>query len=255
MSNSLWRRYLRRLAASLSPKSLHRQRFTDRRPVARVILEELESRLAPAGYVSPLNLAASQSSAITSVIFFESSVADYRTLLNGLPAGTTGVVLDNSGNGLDEMAAFLADQHGLASIGVVAHGSAGAIDLGSATLDGRSLVTDARDLAAWGPPSQKVANSIFGVVTSQPPRQAGRWLTASRQRPAPASPLRVIRSARRPWAVAGSLMSRSAVLTVKFRFPWRPKARSGRFSKRILHSPSSPPSPRKCLSAAPQRSR
>ena len=71
-------------------------------------------------------------------------------LQQGLDAQTDAVVLDSGGDGLNEMAAFLAGRHDLASIGVVAHGAAGAVALGTATLDGQSLNRYTREFAALG---------------------------------------------------------------------------------------------------------
>src|SRR4029077_7449233 len=89
-----------------------------RRPSAQVGLEELESRLAPASYavnaqlevrtvgepqgVSPRVIAVRA----TQVVFFESSVANYQVLRQGLAAGTDFVLLDEGGDGLRQMAAY-----------------------------------------------------------------------------------------------------------------------------------------------------
>ena len=127
-------------------------------------LEELESRLAPASYAINAQLqitffgepgalatgVAGTSPAAHSVVFFESSVADYRVLRQGLSADTDSVVLDSAGDGLKEIAAFLGNRHDLTSIGVVAHGSPGAVALGTMTLDLQSLGTYTRELAVLG---------------------------------------------------------------------------------------------------------
>ena len=131
------------------------------RPLARAILEELECRLAPAAFVvnarleiSPLDFAGEQtatnSSAAHAAVFFESSIADYQTLLQGLAPGTDAVVLDHGGDGVNEMAAFLAGRHDLTAIGVVAHGNAGTIDLGTAILDGQTASGYKAELAKIG---------------------------------------------------------------------------------------------------------
>jgi N-acetylneuraminic acid mutarotase len=82
------------------------------------------------------------------VVFFEPTVADYQVLRQGLAAGAEAVVLDPAGDGLRQMAAFLAGRHGLAAVGVVAHGQPGAVALGATTLDGPALGAHAGDLAA-----------------------------------------------------------------------------------------------------------
>jgi N-acetylneuraminic acid mutarotase len=120
-------------------------------------LEELESRLTPASYavnahleVSIPGAPADPNAAAHAVVFFESSVADYQVLEQGLAAGIDAVLLDASGDGLREMAAFLAGRHGLTAIEVVAHGSPGAVALGTAVLSGQSLGGCASELAVVG---------------------------------------------------------------------------------------------------------
>jgi N-acetylneuraminic acid mutarotase len=131
----------------------------------RTQLEQLESRLAPALFAVSADLTVSRlgdpSTAgaplkdVPAVVFLESSVGDYEVLREGLDASTDAVVLDSRGDGLQEMAAFLAGRRGLTTIGVVAHGSPGAVSLGTAILDADSLKSYARELgtlrSAFGP--------------------------------------------------------------------------------------------------------
>jgi N-acetylneuraminic acid mutarotase len=84
------------------------------------------------------------------VVFFESAVADYQSLEAGLAADTDAVVLDSSGDGLLEMAAFLASRHDLTAVGVVAHGAPGKITLGTAVLTGQNVAAYAPQLAVVG---------------------------------------------------------------------------------------------------------
>jgi N-acetylneuraminic acid mutarotase len=124
----------------------------------RMSLEELESRLAPASFavnaqlkVTCLDASGNMADTVGtthSVVFFESSVADYQILKDGLVDDTDAVVLDSNGDGLREMAAFLAGRTGLMTVGVVAHGSPGALALGTATLDAENLGSYTRELAA-----------------------------------------------------------------------------------------------------------
>ncbi len=161
MSKSVWRKYLQQLSLSFFQKGTVRKARSVSRPLARAVLEELESRLAPAGYVVNSNLAISplgsadeqndtNAAAAHAVVFFESSVTDYQALIQGLAPGTDAVVLDSTGDGVNEMAAFLAGRQDLTSIGVVAHGSAGAIDLGTAILDGQTASGYRAELATIG---------------------------------------------------------------------------------------------------------
>jgi hypothetical protein len=80
------------------------------------------------------------------VVFFESDVADFRVLEQGLAANTDAVILDAGGDGLAQMAAYLDGHTGLAAIHIVSHGAPGALELGTVALDEQALKTDAADM-------------------------------------------------------------------------------------------------------------
>src|SRR5262245_38323979 len=142
MLSPLWRWCLRRLL-------LHRARPAQRRR-PRADLEELESRLAPASYAVSAQLeicrldSSRDASAARHVVFCESAVTDFETLSDGLGSATDFVVLDSAGDGLREMAAFLQSRHEVSSIGIVAHGAAGAVSLGTVTLTGQNVAGPGR---------------------------------------------------------------------------------------------------------------
>jgi N-acetylneuraminic acid mutarotase len=164
MLNPIWRRYLRHLSSALTGSRTPRRGAKDRWAIARRLdlaqLEELESRLAPASFavdaqyqvtlLSEPEALARETSPAHAVVFFESSVANYQILRQGLDAGTDDVLLDSGGDGLRMMAAFLAARHDLSSIGVVAHGEPGRVVLGSGALDGLNLGNYAHELAVLG---------------------------------------------------------------------------------------------------------
>jgi len=120
-------------------------------------LELLEDRLAPALYavtadlhVRPLLNASAPGAAASQVVFVESSVAESHVLLNGLLPDIDGVLLDANGDGLRQMATFLAGRQGLDAIHVVAHGQPGAISLGTLSLDQTTLADSWPVLIAIG---------------------------------------------------------------------------------------------------------
>src|SRR5438105_982651 len=104
MSTPIWQRAIRQLFPAC-PKS--RKRTPSCRQLGwRMRLEELESRLAPAWFavnaqleVSRLDGSGDTVDGSHAVVFFESSVMDYRVLRQGLAAGTDAVVLDSGGDG------------------------------------------------------------------------------------------------------------------------------------------------------------
>jgi hypothetical protein len=116
-------------------------------------LEQLEDRLAPA------RLAVTTTDQVAlpdggnpvtgrrEVVFYESAVAGYQALLAGVAPGTDPVILNAGDDGLRAMAAFLAEHQGYDAIAVVAHGDAGALALGGATLDSATLAGYGPELA------------------------------------------------------------------------------------------------------------
>jgi hypothetical protein len=141
-------------------------------PRRRPLLEELERRLAPASYavnaqlqISRLMDGADVAGSARSVVFFESGVADYEVLQQGLSTAADSVVLDSGGDGLCEMAAFVAQRHNLSSISLVAHGAPGTIVLGTNTLNARSIGQDSETLAGIG--SALAANGELDLWSCQ----------------------------------------------------------------------------------------
>ncbi len=84
------------------------------------------------------------------VVFVDIGVADYQSLINGLPAGVDVVLLDASQDGLTQMAAYLDGQTGIGAIHVLSHGSSGSVRLGSMTLDAAALDARTEDLTRIG---------------------------------------------------------------------------------------------------------
>ena len=84
-----------------------------------------------------------------SLIFIDTRVANYQTLIACFPAGSE-VVLINGGNGLQQMSDALAGRTGIEAIHVFSHGSAGVVQLGDTTLNSANLNTYAPLLAQIG---------------------------------------------------------------------------------------------------------
>jgi hypothetical protein len=143
-----WRRSLGQMPRDLG--AARRAKIVNGTQRFRLFLEKLESRLAPASFfvnaqlqISRLDNGGSASLSVnpsaSQVVFFESGVANYHVLRQGLSPGIDSVVLDSAGDGVREMAAVLGAFHDLAAVGVVAHGAPGAVAFGTVTLDAKSL--------------------------------------------------------------------------------------------------------------------
>ncbi len=90
--------------------------------------------------------------AVRQIVFIDGAVPDAQLLAAGVKPGVVAVVLDPNGNELQQIAAYLAshDVKDLAAIDLVAHGSDGAMQLGTAVLDAATIPLYAGDLAAIG---------------------------------------------------------------------------------------------------------
>ncbi|WP_420066124.1 DUF4347 domain-containing protein [Pectobacterium colocasium] len=84
------------------------------------------------------------------VVFVDTSVADYQTLVNQVPVGTEVVLLDSSKDGLTQMAEWAQTHSGYDAIHIISHGAEGRIYLGGLTLDTATAAARQSDLSALG---------------------------------------------------------------------------------------------------------
>ncbi|MFZ4624861.1 MAG: DUF4347 domain-containing protein, partial [Rhodoferax sp.] len=84
-----------------------------------------------------------------SLVFIDTRVANYQSLIAGLPADSE-VILIDGGNGLQQMADALAGRSGVEAIHIFSHGSAGAVQLGDTLLSSANLNAYASQLASIG---------------------------------------------------------------------------------------------------------
>ncbi|MEW9897177.1 Ig-like domain-containing protein [Chitinivorax sp. PXF-14] len=84
------------------------------------------------------------------VVFLESNVTHYQSLLAQMPAGMEVVVLDASRDGLSQIADWAKTHHGYAAIHIISHGQSGDLMLGSNELTTTKLDSRQTDLQAIG---------------------------------------------------------------------------------------------------------
>ena len=89
-------------------------------------------------------------SAARSITIIDPRVGDIAAVVAGLPAGEAVFVLDDSQDGLGQIAALLAGTDGISALHIVGHGSAGALVLGNGLVDTAALAAHADDLATIG---------------------------------------------------------------------------------------------------------
>ena len=78
-------------------------------------------------------------SVITTVLIVDTRVADYASLLAGLPANAVLRVVDSGESGLNAVSQALAGLQGIESVQIISHGTPGSFTLGSDTVDAASV--------------------------------------------------------------------------------------------------------------------
>ena len=84
------------------------------------------------------------------VIFIDSRVADYQTIVAELPVGTDWYLLNPTINGVSQIQGILANYSGLDSIQIFSYGSSGSIQTGSGELSIQNITDYQSQLAAIG---------------------------------------------------------------------------------------------------------
>ncbi|MDK9726530.1 MAG: DUF4347 domain-containing protein, partial [Sterolibacteriaceae bacterium MAG5] len=100
--------------------------------------------------VPPAVDAAAAASQRNEIVFVESNIADYQTLVNSVSPGASVYVLDASRDGLTQIAQILEGRSGIDAIHILSHGSEAALGLGSLSLSMANLQGHASELAAIG---------------------------------------------------------------------------------------------------------
>lgn len=72
---------------------------------------------------------------IKNIFFIDSSVANYQTLINALPADSEWFLLNPDQDGIEQIQKILSVYSQLSSIQILAHGTSGFLCLGNTTLD------------------------------------------------------------------------------------------------------------------------
>jgi len=103
-----------------------------------------------------------------SVVFVDSRVKDADSLLQGIAPGTQVVKLDASKDGLQQIADFLDQHHGVSSVQIIAHGNAGDLWLGNSYLSADNVAQRSAVLAEIGKDMNAGGDIlIYGCYTAE----------------------------------------------------------------------------------------
>ena len=83
------------------------------------------------------------------IIFVDSSVQDYQSLIQGID-GAQIVILNENLSAIDQITNALADQKDIEAVHIVSHGSEGSLKLGADVLNDNNLETFSDRLKQWG---------------------------------------------------------------------------------------------------------
>ncbi len=118
------------------------------------VTQTVDHSPAPAAVASNTSEATSNAApngeARVNVVFIDANVADYSTLIAGLPAGTTAVLLNPDTDGFAQIAEYLQSHANVAAIHLISHGTDGQIQAGSAVLDTADLSQYSAELTQIG---------------------------------------------------------------------------------------------------------
>ncbi|WP_332962526.1 DUF4347 domain-containing protein, partial [Microcoleus sp. ARI1-A5] len=83
------------------------------------------------------------------IIFIDSNVSDYQTLLGGADPQAEIVILDVNRSGIEQITETLAAKQNVEAVHIISHGSAGSVQLGSDILNGESLESFSSQIQKW----------------------------------------------------------------------------------------------------------
>jgi len=84
-------------------------------------------------------------STLNEIIFIDSSIENYQTLLQGIGPSIEVVILDATRDGVEQIAEVLAGRTDIDAIHIIAHGGIGEMKIGNATLDSESIAGEYAD--------------------------------------------------------------------------------------------------------------
>lgn len=86
---------------------------------------------------------------ISTLVFVDSKVADYETLVNNVKPGTEVIILDADRDGIEQITEILTNCRNLDSIQIVSHGDVASLQLGNSSLNSSNLDSYQPQLQQW----------------------------------------------------------------------------------------------------------
>lgn len=86
---------------------------------------------------------------VDEIVFIDSKVENYESLIEGVITGVEVVVLDPNRDGVEQIDQVLAGRQGISSVSIISHGEPGQLSLGATQLTADNLTTYASTLQRW----------------------------------------------------------------------------------------------------------
>ena len=104
---------------------------------------------AAANSAKPADAQQAAGKQISEIVFIDTAVADYQSLIAGVKPGIITVILDSKQDGVAQISEYLAGCQGISALHVICHGSPGSLQLGTAQLSLDTLNSYASQLQKW----------------------------------------------------------------------------------------------------------
>src|SRR4028119_1099659 len=86
---------------------------------------------------------------VSTLVFIDSNVEDYQSLISGVSPNAEVIILDETLDGIEQIAERLAIEQHIEAIHIISHGSPGAVQLGANILNSSNIESFALQLTQW----------------------------------------------------------------------------------------------------------
>src|SRR4028118_825508 len=86
---------------------------------------------------------------VSTLVFIDSNVEDYQSLISGVSPNAEVIILDETLDGIEQITERLAIEQNIKAIHIISHGSPGAVQLGTNTLNSSNIENFAPRLKQW----------------------------------------------------------------------------------------------------------
>ena len=90
-----------------------------------------------------------QKKIVSTLVFIDSNVEDYRGLISGVCPNAEVIILDETLNGIEQITERLANKQNIKAVHIISHGSPGSVQLGANTLNSSNIESFAPGLKQW----------------------------------------------------------------------------------------------------------